>query len=198
MATLIGPGMSAMLAASGIIAASVVSLISASDEKDQFKRRILTFIAGVGLVVGGASSWIQYETAKTEEQRATNAESELEKTRKAAEAANVTLKDLDTLNALSPHAQYHVRLSVDSDPAHPCKVKRAIESTFPGSSDTKVVRVVEGAKTGTWDLLFGRSLTLSAAYLYGQLAVAHSLANGAPYIESDANPGHEINCATIL
>jgi len=190
------PMVSALLTGVGLVGASIVSLVSATDEKAQTKRITLSVIACAGLVVGGLSTFSQYKSATASEQEARTAEMKLEETKRAVDAASITLKDLDMLNAVSPNTRYHVRLSEDGVPSRPCQTKHGIELTFPGSSDSRTVRVVKKAD-GRYYLFFGLNLSLAAAHLYEELAFAHSLANPAPIIEADKSSDKEVDCSTI-
>lgn len=197
------------LTIAGLLIATLAAIVSAeTGEGSKTKKRALSLLAVVGLIVGSIASFTA-ELEKTEE--ATKHELEVEKLNGQLASANAALTevrkaqadqdpllryvsasvgDLGRLNVLSGGYRYYVRIAWANNE----KGRRDLEATknrilneFKGADASGMVAILSDPKIkGAVQLVFGRELSFAAAEVFLRLALSHQLANGQPQIFSES------------
>lgn len=185
-----------ILTLAGLVVGALTAVYSLMTDKDKpaATRWILVLLAGVGLLTGVAGAYHENAERIDADKKAKEARDELQLIRsKVIDSAaldtqiNAKVGDLTTLNKLGP-GRYYVVLDTFPESAAGTRdyenVRGRLLRLYPDAEKNDLLwkRPIPGSSS--YELIFGRNLTVSAAETFRRLAAA-GLSNGNPLIRRE-------------
>lgn len=188
----------ALLTALGLIIGVVATLVGIlHDEKPSTTRRVLSFLALLGLGAGLYTTHVQYKGRQDADEAASKAKAQLKQIQdKVGDVAQIDvslqtkMEDLTILNKLGGGRYYVViatfRKNSDPDTKDFDKVKHRLSVLYPDADGNGLVWTAPApGSSSQYELRFGRNLTPSAAQIFLNLA-NQGLANGRAFIRRES------------